>query len=198
MKKKVLICALCVLVLLLAAAGGTLAYFTTESRARNVITTGTIDVVVTEHMLDDSGKPEAYPSEPVSIMPGTTVSKIVTVTAAENSASAWVRARIDVEIRGADGAVMSHTAEELSRLMTVACEEENWTEQDGWWYCQVPVSHGESTPVLFREVVFSGPDMTNEYQGGTVTVLVTAQAVQTAHNGDSAIEAAGWPAEPAE
>ena len=37
--------------------------------------------------------------------------------------------------------------------------------------------------------------MTNEYQNCTVEVIVKAQGVQTANNGSSALEAAGWPAE---
>ena len=36
--------------------------------------------------------------------------------------------------------------------------------------------------------------MGNEYQNATATVDVIAQAVQTANNGTSAADAAGWPA----
>ena len=35
--------------------------------------------------------------------------------------------------------------------------------------------------------------MGNEYQGATATVDVLAQAVQTAHNGDTVVDAQGWP-----
>ena len=35
--------------------------------------------------------------------------------------------------------------------------------------------------------------MGNEYQNAEATVDVTAQAVQTANNGDSALTAKGWP-----
>ena len=35
--------------------------------------------------------------------------------------------------------------------------------------------------------------MTDEYQNCTVEVVVYAQAVQVANNGDSATAAAGWP-----
>ena len=36
--------------------------------------------------------------------------------------------------------------------------------------------------------------MGNLYQGSTATVSVLAQATQSANNGVSALEAAGWPA----
>jgi len=48
---------------------------------------------------------------------------------------------------------------------------------------------------LFWEVVFSGVNMTNEYQNCTIEIDVDAQAVQTANNGSSVLEAAGWSAE---
>ena len=35
--------------------------------------------------------------------------------------------------------------------------------------------------------------MGNEYQNATATVDVLAQAVQTANNGESVMEAQGWP-----
>ena len=68
-----------------------------------------------------------------------------------------------------------------------------WTERDGWWYYGKAVSDGDMTQPLFREVTFDGPSMTNEYQNCTVQIDVTAQSVQQANNGASALEAAGWP-----
>ena len=35
--------------------------------------------------------------------------------------------------------------------------------------------------------------MDNRYQGSTATVDVVAQAVQTANNGDTVMDAKGWP-----
>ena len=51
------------------------------------------------------------------------------------------------------------------------------------------------TKPLFTEVVFDGPNMTNEYQNCTVEVIVTAQAVQSANNGEAVLTADGWPEE---
>ena len=46
--KKKALAMLLALVLLIAAVGGTLAMFTREARATNVITTGTVDITLTE------------------------------------------------------------------------------------------------------------------------------------------------------
>ena len=45
---------------------------------------------------------------------------------------------------------------------------------------------------IFTAVTFK-PDMGNEYQNATATVDVSAQAVQTANNGDTVMDAKGWP-----
>ena len=66
------------LVLLIAAVGGTLALFTREARATNVITTGTVDITLTETgsgtpILDDNGNQTGLAF--TNIMPGTAVTK---------------------------------------------------------------------------------------------------------------------------
>ena len=51
---------------------------------------------------------------------------------------------------------------------------------------------GETTAPLFTCVTFDA-GMGNEYQNATATVHVAAEAVQTANNGVTALEALGWP-----
>jgi hypothetical protein len=50
----------------------------------------------------------------------------------------------------------------------------------------------ETTTPLFETVKFSGA-IGNDYQNSTVELQVFVQAVQTANNGGSIWEAAGWP-----
>ena len=50
----------------------------------------------------------------------------------------------------------------------------------------------ETTAPLFDEIVFS-PTMGNDYQNSTAAVTIYVQAVQTANNGNTVWEAAGWP-----
>lgn len=192
MKKKILLLAavaICAAIL----ASGTLAYFTAEDQVHNVITTNAVDIEI-EEWQDEIGNP--YPDEPINVMPGVTVSKIATIKNME--AEAYIRAKFDVVITQADGNVMELSPETLASIITLTMNGDDWLRKDGdgqWWYYADAVAPGASTEAFFTEVVFDGPNMTNEYQNCTVEVIVSTQAVQTANNGDSAIEAAGWPAE---
>ena len=192
MKKKLLLLAsvaICAAIL----ASGTLAYFTAEDEVHNVITSGAVDIQI-EEWQDKIGNP--YPDDPIDVMPGVTVSKIATIKNLE--AEAYIRAKFEVVITRADETVMELSPETLASIITLTMNGEDWLRKDGdgeWWYYNVPVKTGESTEAFFTEVVFDGPNMTNEYQNCTVEVIVKAQGVQTANNGTSALEAAGWSAE---
>lgn len=189
MKKRLACCAmLCILLSLVV--NSTLAYFTAEDTARNVITSGGIDVQVVEKQLV-GGALENYPDTPVSIMPGSAVSKIVSVKNLDGPA--WVRMAYTVTIRDASGNVVELSAQQRDQIITIDTDTANWTYKDGWWYCNKALATGEETKPLFTQVVFSGSEMGNAYQNCTVMIDVTAQAVQKAHNGNTVMDAAGWP-----
>ena len=67
----------------------------------------------------------------------------------------------------------------------------HWTEKDGYYYYTKPLKPGEVTAPIFTAVTFNA-DMGNEYQNATATVDVFAQAVQTANNGATVMDAQGW------
>ena len=190
MKKKVLYIAIVVICLALIT-GGTYAYFTTSDTARNVITSGGIEVKVVEQQLVN-GTLQPYPSQPIPVMPATTVSKIVSVQSTKQAA--WVRMNYTLTVYDADGKKMDIPADELAKVIVIASDTANWTLKDGWWYYNTAVKGGETTKPLFEEVEFSGPHMDNKYQLCTVVIDVTAQAVQQANNGVTVWEALGWPA----
>lgn len=191
MKRKLLYIA-AVLIVLSLIAGGTLAYFTAEDTARNVITSGGVSIALVERQRVD-GRLHAYPDGPMRVMPGTTVSKIVTVEGIDHSA--WVRLRYEVSAYNAEGEPLSVSAAALKRAVVIEPDAENWTRRGEWWYCNVPLAEGEESAPLFESVVFSAANMGNEFQGTTVTVDVTAQAVQRENNGQTALKAQGWPQE---
>ena len=198
MKKKILI-ALAALVALSIAVGGTLAYFTSKKVVHNVITTSGVDIDIVEwHDLDGDGVLETYPDKPLSAMPGTEISKIVTIE--NKQAEAYIRARFEIVVTGADGKVMDLTQQELAEVIRVTVPTgSGWQQKAGdntWWYYVNSVDTGDATEALFTEVVFDGPNMGNEYQNATIEVIVYAQATQAAHNGETALEAAAssWPA----
>ena len=194
MKKKILLLAV-VAICLSIIASGTLAYFTAEDQVHNVITTNAVDIQIEEWQKTDEGLVSYPKDEPIRVMPGVTVSKIVTIKNME--AEAYIRAKFDVVINGEDGDVMQLPPETLDGIITLTMNGEDWLRKDNeeWWYYADSVASGASTEAFFTEVVFDGPNMTNKYQNCTAQVIVKTQAVQTANNGGSAMEAAGWPVE---
>ena len=195
MKKKLLILAMLV-ICATSIASGTLAYFTAEETAHNVITSSGVDIKIEEWQETYEGL-IPYPKEkPIQVMPNTKVSKIVTVKNVD--ADSFIRVGYEIILKDNEGNVMNISPETLASIVSVSLNEEEWLRKEGddnWWYYNKNVSGGEVTEPLFTEVVFDGPNMTNEYQNCMVDVIVYAQAVQTANNGDSVMEAEGWPEE---
>ncbi len=190
MKKKFLYIA-AIIICLSIITGSTYAYYTTSDTTRNVITSGGIDIEVVEQQLV-GGILQPYPNQPIQVMPATTVSKIVSVQNMEQIA--WIRANYTITVYDAEGKEMEIPDEELVKVIVIDPDTENWTQKEGWWYYNTASVSGETTEPLFEEVVFSGSDMDNKYQGCTVVIDVNAQAVQKANNGDVVMEALGWPA----
>ena len=188
MKKKLFTIAL-IMIFASVAVSGTLAYFTAEDTAHNVITSGAVAIDIEEWQQEGDAL-ITYPDEPVEVMPGVTVSKIAQVRCLD--AEAWIRAKYQIVVYDAQMRVMNLTDERLDEVFSVTLNETDWTPgEDGWYYYNTPVTNGEATAPLFTEVVFDGPNMTNEFQNCTVNVNVHAQGVQTANNPDRA----GWPEE---
>ena len=187
MKKKVLLIAV-IVICLSVLASGTLAYFTTDAVARNVITTGYVEIELVEKHIDGSGAVVDFPEEGIpGIMPGTTVSKIVSVD--NTGAEAWIRVKVEKVVTAADGSALP------TDLITFQVDETKWLEKDGYFYYRQPVATGESTDILFDEVLFAG-EMDNDFQSSKIEIIVSAQAVQYANNGTTVEEAAGWPEAP--
>ncbi len=186
--KKWKIVALCtVLACLSIVASGTLAYFTAQETAHNVITSG--GVAIQLHEFSDNGSDGLTPWEDVEgVMPGAEISKIVTV---ENTGAseAWVRIKVDKTITLANKEVIPNP-----EVMKLDINPEFWTEQDGYYYYKYPLAPGYSTRELFTTVTFDAVKMDNDYQNCNATIDVKADAVQVANNGTTALTAAGWPA----
>ena len=182
MKRKLLI--LSVLAICIATlAAGTLAYFTSEGKAHNVITTGGVKIAVQEWA--DEARTEPF-EDLTGVMPNTTVTKIAEIKNTGASA-AWIRVKVEKSIK------LQGDGTPDTGLVELALNTADWTEKDGYYYYTKVLKPGEVTAPIFTAVTFK-PDMGNEYQNATATVDVAAQAVQTANNGTSALTASGWPA----
>ena len=157
MKRKLLI--LSVLAICIATlAAGTLAYFTSEGKAHNVMT---------------------------GVMPGMTVTKIAEIKNT-GASDAWVRVKVEKNIK------LQGEGTPDTGLVELTLNTTDWTEKDGYFYYTKALKPGEVTAPIFTAVTFKA-DMGNEYQNATATVDVSAQAVQTANNGDAVMDANGWP-----
>ena len=181
MKRKLLILsALAICIAMLVT--GTLAYFTAEGKAHNVITTGGVEIAVQEWADEEKTKPF---EDLTGIMPGMTVTKIAEIKNT-GASDAWVRVKVEknIELKG------EGTPD--TGLVELALNTADWTEKDGYYYYTKALKPGEVTAPVFTSVTFNAT-MGNEYQNATATVDVSAQAVQTANNGATAMDAKGWP-----
>ena len=70
--------------------------------------------------------------------------------------------------------------------------ETSWVKNGDSYYYQKVLAPGETTEPLLRSVRFD-QTMGNDYAGVQVDVCLKAEAVQSANNGQTVFEAAGWP-----
>ena len=170
-----------ILLLLLSIAGtGTLAYFNDSITVHNEITTGNIDIALNQVSTSN-----------LTVMPAMTVARPIVVTNDATSGEAWVRVKIEKQIVKADNSIGDDTLITMKYNNQNSCND-NWTYQNGYYYYNTQLETGKTTAPLFDEILFS-PTMGNEYQNSTATVTINVQAVQTANNGNTVWEAAGWP-----
>ena len=182
MKRKFLILSVLALCFSLFAAE-TIAYFTADSKAHNVITTGGVQIAVQEWA--DEGRQTPF-EDLTGIMPGMTVTKIAEIRNT-GASEAWVRVKVEKNIR-----LQGEGTPDIG-LVELTLNTTDWTlAADGYLYCNKAIRPGETTAPLFTCVTFDA-GMGNEYQDATATVHVAAEAVQTANNGVTALEALGWP-----
>ena len=191
MKKRIV--ALAVSAICLATvASSTLAYFTDEQHVHNILTSGGISIQVVETMQGEGDAMVEFPKEGLrGIMPGTVVSKTVQI---QNTGAneAWIRVKVDSSIIDADGKNLALNLQDGTEVITYDVLDGWQPGTDGYFYYEKPVPVQMLTTPLFETVQFA-PKMGNEYQNCTANIVISAQAVQTANNGDTVMDASGWP-----
>lgn len=190
MKKKLFASAL-LIVILCACVQGTVAYFSGNAVAHNVITSGAIDIELVETKKDTPTSPETpYPTDPVEgIMPNKDVSKIVRV---KNTGEfeAYVRVKVAKSVVSQGNKKLDE-----SKLTISFDNGAYWTEKDGFYYYNQVLAPGASTEPLFTQVHFDAT-AGNDYQNARIEIDVQAQGTQVANNpipaaGITAVK--GWP-----
>ena len=187
MKKRIFTCAM-ILICFAVVVQGTVAFYTTDDTARNTITTSAVDVTLIEEQKVD-GKLEPFPSGLVYAKPGMTISKIVSIKCED--ADSWVRVKVDSNFSDKEGNLLNVDKNTIESSVIFDTNTEDWEYKDGWWYYKEPLKKGKTTENLFENVTFS-KNMGNVFQGSTVDIKVSVQAVQVANNGNSVLEASGW------
>ncbi len=181
--KKPIIALVLFAIIMACAAGGTLAYYTYDDTAHNVITSGAVSIKLVEY--DEEGEF----NDVSGAMPGGAYAKIVTVEN-DGPAPTWVRLKVDKAVAlTEEGKKLGQ--EELDHIR-LDIDRANWTEWEGYYYYKIPLEVGKTTEPLFKSVTFD-TEMDNRYQGSTITVSVCAQAVQSDNNGETVLDARGWP-----
>ena len=204
MTRKRLVLAAAIIAIVGLAAAGTNAYITADAHTTNVITTGAVNIVLNDEIKDGTAVTDTVDGNTVTIgwklegvMPGVDVAKTVSVKN-EGPGDAWVRVKVVKTIDPAEG-----VTETLSPDKVTFQVGQDWLDTgDGYYYYSKPMQAGKTTSDLFSEVTFA-PDMSNAYQGCTVTITVSAQAVQVKNNASDLTQldtsnytqVKGWPAD---
>lgn len=186
MKKKILVIAAIVICVSMAAYG-TLAFFTYEETATNVITVGNIKIAL-EYLTDNGDSLVPCENEIDTVLPATDVSRVVQVKNVGGH-DAWIRLSVDKAFTLAEGVEGNVDLSLISFNLNTAF----WEERDGYYYYLSALKPGETTEPLFTTVTFS-PQMDNMYMNSKAIININAQATQVANNGSTVFEAAGWPA----
>jgi len=186
-KRKFILVSLVLAVIAGAGIWGTSAYFVSEEKVHNIITSGgiSIDLLEETSAKDENGDPVPF-SDIENAMPGETYSKIPKVKNTD-SGDAWVRIKIEKSVRLADGL----TAEVPEGALLLDLNTENWLEKDGYYYYSKILKPTETTEPLFTTLTLK-KELENEFMDAKFSLDLTAEAVQVANNGSSALTANGW------
>ena len=173
-----------IIIVLTIMSQGTLAFYSTVGTATNVVTSGSIRFLILEKTDDGSD----FPKEGVTIVPGDTVSKKVSIKS-ECDHPFYLRVKLIYGVSGNDE-LMSDDLFELD------IDTANWIEKDGWLYYKEIVQPEATTTEAFTKVHIVGAKVDNGYIGKALTLKVSAQAVQSENNpATEPWEALGWPEE---
>lgn len=200
MSKK-LIAVLCLLLCVVCAGAGTLAYYSVDKAYNGGISMSGLDLAV--HETDLSGKelnPEAisfvYGSDLQGYIPGDSVEYNVYC---ENTCEQpmFLRVKLSGSVRPMDGIRISSeilkTAEKnVEKVLRYDINSKDWTYKNGYYYYNQVLAPGMSTEPLVTGVHFDGKNMGSEFIGTVISVTTDAEAVQSVNNSDSVMSAAGW------
>ena len=179
-KSKLLLIALAAIVLTVLTQP-TLAFYTTMGKATNVITSGSVRLQIHEKTADGAD----FPTEGVYVIPGDIVSKQVSV---ENICEHPFYLRLKL-VSGTTNEALSPDA-----CLKLNIDTASWTYRDGYYYYNVILQPGETTPALLTQVEIVGSKVDQSHAGSALSLTVNAYAVQSENNpAQHPWDASGWP-----
>lgn len=165
--KKMMSMIVAVALIAVIGVGATLAYFTDKAEAKNVITMGHVDIDLTEPGFDKEDGTED--NTITNVTPNQEITKDPTITVAEGSADAYVRATITLN---------GLTDEQKTALMAGITINQGWfyNETEGYYYYNAKLTAGQQA-VLFNTVLIP-ETWGNEEADLTFEIVVNAEAIQ--------------------
>ena len=163
-KKKIVSLCLAAVLVVMAVAGATVAYFTDTDSKDNTFTVGNVDITLTEPSWNTNGQEsdDVYPGEPLKKDP--TVENV-------GKNPCFVRIKVEnLDQFDQKGMITYRTDYVTGKLGT------DWVlHTDGYFYYTKVLAVGETTDALFDQIV-----MPTGLTGGEAAedIVVTAQAVQ--------------------
>lgn len=192
-EKRILTLAAAALIALVAIAVS-IAFTVRTIDADNMLTFGSVRMQVLEYELDSDGDEIVFDQDTSTKASTSEISRIVRFLNTGSSPQ-YVRAHIAMKGYTAAGEELSTPA-----AATFAINDDIWTRGDDGWYYYLGttedggiVQAGAETANLITSLRFASGASGLVGQDGTYKLVVEAQAVQVANNGDSALTAQGWP-----
>lgn len=206
-RKAVLIAALAVVALV--GAGLTTAFTVREANANNVIAFGSVCMQTIQQEERPDGSLVDVPADCEVKASSGLASRIVTFQNV-GASDMYVRARPVMHAESGTGEDRGDAASVTEFQMGSSSDWVKKNPDDGWYYyvggekdglvaaATNGSGAGETTEPLMEGVEFVGDFYDVVGPGGKFVFTVEAQAVQADNNGESALEATGWPAEGAQ
>lgn len=174
-------------IVLLLCTLSTTAFITDGVTTNNVLTFGRLRLELINHTLNENGE-EVSVEQTEEKLTGNNVSRMIKV---KNICENPMYVRVKIDFKGEDKQGTFPAGEYAS------FENPNgtWSQKNEWFYYEIPLEPGKETDNLLTELNFDLDRLMTDHPGSSIDFVVSAQAVQTVHNGDTAMEAKGWPQE---
>lgn len=174
--------------LLLAAVSFSLAFCIKKGWTDDCLTYGGAELRIIENTLSDGMEIPFAQNSPVPVSSGE-YSRIVRI---KNTGEHPVYVRASLFLAAADSEGQDIAVPE--GFVSLDINTDSWKKAGDWYYYEsTALAANEETEVLLTKIIFDNA-IPGSIAGGTVTLHIRAEAVQSENNGNTVWQAEGWPA----